>query len=644
MITFLAGLTIFVNAFGLAITLGLGLYIVTRAVRSWLAWLAALTLWALSDFYLKNVLLIQMPGMGVLPWLRAAPLLAQAFGFHLLLLLPPGQELYGRDFFLPPILLPRLRSKIPLKTRIVVPLAYGLASIMLVSGAFLPGLPPPVTSHPHIYLSDSTISPLYPMALGYVLLFTVLSILHLWQRQQQEPLPSLENQYMPLFRAAIIAALSGLYLVLGVQLRLTIPAFPGDLGLGCAAVMLGYTVVRHHAEKEGMTLNRDLLYVGLGIGSLTIVYLIIAKILQYGGHVFSDLTLIMIIIVAISSLILYDALRNALDRLFYREHYRRLRAELRALSRDTGMHYRLPERLQAVLSALCTTLHIDRGLIALRVQESFVCQAVKGASFLGKALPYEALAFTEITHLTQPASAGLQDMALLVPIHSNGEQVAVLALGGTQSATSFSEDDLILLDDLSERLGEMIHATWLQEENTRLLSQMVSDFQMKEHALQRQADNLVSISREENQPALDNKTSAEFVSSVEDALRRLYDYSYLGEHALAQLLVVQKRLEGVEPEMVTHIDCGKALSQFLVQAIQKLRPEGPEPKPPTVPHREWHQFLILYSAYVTGHQTREIMSRLYIGEGTFNRTRRRALQGLARAVQEMEQGAIRMAQ
>ena len=44
MISFLAGATVFVNVVGLAITLGLGLYLVTRAARSLVAWLAALTL------------------------------------------------------------------------------------------------------------------------------------------------------------------------------------------------------------------------------------------------------------------------------------------------------------------------------------------------------------------------------------------------------------------------------------------------------------------------------------------------------------------------------------------------------------------------------------------------------------------------
>jgi hypothetical protein len=175
----------------------------------------------------------------------------------------------------------------------------------------------------------------------------------------------------------------------------------------------------------------------------------------------------------------------------------------------------------------------------------------------------------------------------------------------------------------------------LQEENAHVLSRMVSDFREQEHALQRQVQKMLA----EGQVARGDTSEEEFVSSVEDALRQLHDYSYLGEHALARLKVVQWYLEGREPGFVTHIDRGKALSEVLVRAMQKLRPEGSEPNRLEVPSREWHLFLVLYAAYVEGDPNREIMSRLYIGEGTFNRTRRRALRGVAKALQEMEKEA-----
>jgi len=46
--------------------------------------------------------------------------------------------------------------------------------------------------------------------------------------------------------------------------------------------------------------------------------------------------------------------------------------------------------------------------------------------------------------------------------------------------------------------------------------------------------------------------------------------------------------------------------------------------------------VILHDAYVDEIQNREIMSKLYISEGTFNRTRRIAISALARVLAEME--------
>jgi hypothetical protein len=639
MISLLVWLTTLVNVGGLGVSLWLGLYLITRPPRSRLSWLGALALWFLGSFYLNNALLIYVPGSHVLPWLRAAQLLAIALAFHLLLLLPGDKEPHGRTFFLPPVRLPWLASRFPAVGRVGVPLAYGLAVVLFVLGVFPLGLPPQFSPRPVVYLSDRMASPLYPLVPGYLLLLVMLSVLHLWQCRKEEPTPKGRRQYSPLLAAVVLTGLSGLYLGLGVGLHLQIPSFPADLALGATAVILGYRVAQNQARMQGIAIGRDLLYIGLGIGSLTICYVLLAEILHLGGHMFSTVTLIMIVIVAVSSLMLYDALRSSLDRLFYREHFRQLRANLRALSRESGIGQGLPERLQAVLKRLCATLGIRQGLVAMRDGESFVCQASERAQPVGEAFAVEALACGEIATLPLPATSGPEGMALLIPVHADGEQVAAVALGSKESGAPFIEEDLILLDDLADDLGRMIHTMRLQEGNARTLSQMVSDFREQEHALQRQVQGI--LAEGQAQPA-DTKEE-EFVSSVEDALRRLYDYPYLGEHALARLRVVQIYLAGQEPEFMTHIDRGKALSEVLVQAMNKLRPEGPEPRRLEVPSREWHLFLILHSAYVTGDQNREIMSWLYIGEGTFNRARRRALRGLAKALQEMEQTAPQQA-
>jgi hypothetical protein len=50
--------------------------------------------------------------------------------------------------------------------------------------------------------------------------------------------------------------------------------------------------------------------------------------------------------------------------------------------------------------------------------------------------------------------------------------------------------------------------------------------------------------------------------------------------------------------------------------------------------RAWYAYIILHDAYLEGARNRDVMARLYISEGTFNRTRRLALRGVARWMSE----------
>lgn len=127
------------------------------------------------------------------------------------------------------------------------------------------------------------------------------------------------------------------------------------------------------------------------------------------------------------------------------------------------------------------------------------------------------------------------------------------------------------------------------------------------------------------------------VSLIEDALRHLHDYSYLGLHPLAQLqLVKQTQICSRTPNLNTHLEAGRTLHTLLVDVIGQLCPAGQLPNGAVVPQRVWHPYIILQSQYVQRELTRQIMARLYIGEGTYNRTRRRAVQGIAQALLELE--------
>jgi len=243
----------------------------------------------------------------------------------------------------------------------------------------------------------------------------------------------------------------------------------------------------------------------------------------------------------------------------------------------------------------------------------------------------------DLPRLDAPSPEG---MSLLVPIYDGDDQIGALLLGAKESATPYGEEELIVLEDVADQLGTLIVAAHRQEEHAQIISQMVHEFREREHAMQRQMQQMLSEQDEDTRPVLEDVDEAAFANLVEDALRQLHNYTYLGEHDLARLKIVDWHLADGDGDFITHIDRGKAVGEVLVESISRLRPAGKEPDAYGIPPRVWHQYVILYDAYVLGDLNRNIMSKLYISEGTFNRTRRRAIRGVAKALQEMEREAL----
>jgi hypothetical protein len=203
----------------------------------------------------------------------------------------------------------------------------------------------------------------------------------------------------------------------------------------------------------------------------------------------------------------------------------------------------------------------------------------------------------------------LAEAALLIPLHAETEQLGALILGQPVNSAHFSQADIELLLYSSDRIADTIQN------------------------IQREAEYLDQIAAlvEEIRPTVVATPTEISVKAVEDALRNLSNYAYLGEHPLAKTKLVEA---GLPPGAVTHLDRGKAVYRVVAEAVEKLRPDGDIPADP--PPREWYPYLILHSAYLEDVPNRDIMSRLYISEGTFNRTRRAALRAVTQTLEEME--------
>ncbi len=129
---------------------------------------------------------------------------------------------------------------------------------------------------------------------------------------------------------------------------------------------------------------------------------------------------------------------------------------------------------------------------------------------------------------------------------------------------------------------------------------------------------------------MDTMANERFRDLVEDALRNLPSYPYLGEHPLAGLGIVDSYMVH-NGSPVTYLDKGRALREAILTALNELKPAGERSVV-----KEWHPYIILYDEYVEGKKTAEIMSELFMSEGTVYRARRESIEAVARVLMEME--------
>ncbi|RME48641.1 MAG: hypothetical protein D6791_02795, partial [Chloroflexi bacterium] len=522
-------LTALVNLLYMIAALWLGLYLVTRSPRSQLAWLAAITVWFLGVFFARNSLVVYFPRSMALRRLQPLGLLGLPFWFHLTVLL--RDEGIGRG----PVL-----SRRRYRRFILVPI-YGLASLIIAYNVLVPG-PLPNPDHPPVYVEGRISHSTNLFMIGYLVVVAPLTFYNLWQAWAQ----ARDRKRRRLLASMVITAASSLpaalFLTLAHWRIPTFPVLPGDAVIGVAMMLFGYQVARYRALIEGYTIERDALYTMAGSAVVATLYGLVTLALFLSGHA-SFLALVVILVCATITHGLYDTGRTVLDRLFYHEQFYQLRSNLRALAREAGAGKELSDHLQATLSGLCRALCISKGIIALREDDSFSVRATEGAYRLGQIFPLVALETADTLDLPRPGMAVFQDMALLVPLIAGGKQIGVMVLGEKASGQSYSDEDTDFLDDLADQIATILLAWRMQEDNAQAINTLVAEFRERERVLQQQIRQLKAEKEPEPWDVLGGMTETEFVVLVEECLRRLDDFSYLGDHALAQLRLVDCHIE-----------------------------------------------------------------------------------------------------
>lgn len=402
--------------------------------------------------------------------------------------------------------------------------------------------------------------------------------------------------------ASFFATAGVVYGIIALALSSPQPRFIQDLMIFSGVFMIGISVARHQTLIERRTTLQDFPVTSLTILIFALAYAMAALRLglplQLAGLVVAFVVL---------THALYDLVREFLERLRIRDEST-LRKQLRQLENNISSENILHLRLQEGLDLLCNTLNASGGFIAVKRGDEFVVTASRHSVQLERRFASFSLSYEDVSVIQNEL---LPNIVSFAPTFDGQTQIAVVGIGKPNKKLEYSNGDLDLLSEMADHIGTIVSLSNLQPQLNRFITQ--SEINQSEA-------NFVAG---EMLGAIGANPDQEFIKIVEEGLRHLSDYIALGQSSLADKLEIQAG---------SHIERGRELQKIIVDSIELLRPA--EKRPPEPLPRVWYNHAVLHDAYVEGVPNREIMARLYISEGTFNRTRRNAIRGLARLLME----------
>lgn len=405
---------------------------------------------------------------------------------------------------------------------------------------------------------------------------------------------------------SIFPVVSVIYGVVSLGGATAAPRIIQDVLAFCGVFVLGLSVARHQNLMERRATLQDFPLTTLSTLGLAALTTFFAR--ESGMPVKNLASVAGFVVLAVG---VYDLTREFLERQRMRNesHFRK---QLRNLESENAGEDALKSRLQDGLDLLCQTLNAPGGFVAIRRGEKFVVLASRSSVPIGSEMELSLLACEDISH---PKAEQLSTLAWIVPSFEGRMQVAAVGVEKSRSRMEYSKGNLELLAEVADQIGTLVSLSNLQ-------SRQGGEARAVEVVARTNAEELKAATGE-MLDSISVQTDEEFIRIVEEALRHLPDTVTLGQSALAAKIPIKAD---------SHIERGKYLQELLTNSIEAFKPG--EKRPPEPLPRVWYNHAVLYDAYVEGVPNREIMARLYISEGTFNRTRRNAIRGLARMLME----------
>ncbi len=375
--------------------------------------------------------------------------------------------------------------------------------------------------------------------------------------------------------------------------------------------MLGISVALHQNLVERRVILQDFPVEGGTMLALVLLYILIGTFLGVEQK-FVGLLVAFIIF----SHSIYDLSREFLERRRIRDDTN-FRRKIRLIEHENAGEKKFQMYLQQGLDHLCEMLDTSAGIIAVHRDGKTVVMAGRNSVEVGSEISVSMNGSEDVFH---PAEK-IKNIEWATFAFEGPNQVALVGMGASNVKLNYSTGDLDLFTEFADHVG-ILASIGISQPTVNVQVQMAEEEQSHEDGLELAAGMMMET--------LSSNVDAGFVKMVEDALRKFSDFIMLGQSSLAEWIHVKGD---------SHIERGKKVQGILRQGVETLRPA--ESRPPEPLPRVWYNYVVLHDAYINGVINREVMARLYISEGTFNRTRRNALRGVARwLLEENKAGKI----
>lgn len=336
----------------------------------------------------------------------------------------------------------------------------------------------------------------------------LVALIFMWMAYRYAPSDAQERQLRRVFAVTALVGVVGAMLgtagralaqspnrTLAIEL-LASPALSRSFIL-VAMIVLAYAVLSYRALLPERVARRTFLYSIMG-SLVTTLYIGLILLAEWLVETWLRITIPIVTIFALIILVallgpLSEWFRNQFDRRFYKREfdYGRL---IQTLSNDVFQQGELSERIQATLSAVCRTLGVRDGLVAVTTPEGLAVQAAYGQAQAVSRLPDTAL--PEELQTVQGRWEPWPSARFLVPLRHGDENLGLMVLGPRRADQIFNFVERGVLDYLSSYLALAIrHERVRSEQQT-----VIKDLARQSESLRTQQAELAEVLEAARQP------------------------------------------------------------------------------------------------------------------------------------------------